>query len=104
MLGTALQIKPILTFGSEIAPVGRVRTARRAFERMVQYLEELHGRGATDWVVQHAQSHGDAARLVEAGRRIFGTEPMFCTEVGPVLGAHLGSGMLVGGMKRPPTQ
>jgi DegV family protein with EDD domain len=104
MLGTALKVKPILTFGSEIAPVGRVRTSRRAFERMVRYLEELHERGATDWVVQHAQSHDDAGRLVEEGRRIFGTEPLLCTEVGPVLGAHLGSGMLVGGMTRPPTQ
>ncbi len=32
--------------------------------------------------------------------RIFGATPLFCTEVGPVLGAHLGSGMLVGGMTR----
>ena len=32
--------------------------------------------------------------------RLFGAEPLFCTEVGPVLGAHLGSGMLVGGMTR----
>jgi DegV family protein with EDD domain len=101
LLGTALKIKPILTFGSEIAPVGRVRTQRRAFERMVQYLHELHDRGATDWVVQHAQSHEDAGRLVDEGTAIFGTEPLLCTEVGPVLGAHLGSGMLVGGMTRP---
>jgi hypothetical protein len=29
---------------------------------------------------------------------VLGCEPLFCTEVGPVLGAHLGSGMLVGGV------
>jgi DegV family protein with EDD domain len=102
MVGTALKIKPILTFGTEIAPVGRVRTHARAFDRMVAYLNELHERGATDWVVQHAQAPGDAERLVAAGRDVFGSEPLFCTEVGPVLGAHLGSGMLVGGMTRPP--
>lgn len=101
LLGTALKVKPILTFGTEIAPVGRVRTHRRAFERMVAYLEELHERGATDWVIQHAQSAADAEQLVAAGTALFGTEPLFCTEVGPVLGAHLGSGMLVGGMTRP---
>jgi DegV family protein with EDD domain len=100
LVGSALKIKPILTFGTEISPVGRVRTSRRAFERMVGYLHELHDRGATDWIVQHAQSHDDADRLVAAGREIFGTEPLFCTQVGPVLGAHLGSGMLVGGMGR----
>ena len=101
MVGTALKVKPILTFGTEIAPVGRVRTHGRAFERMVAYLHELHERGATDWIVQHAQAPMDAERLVAAGRALFETEPLFCTEVGPVLGAHLGSGMLVGGMTRP---
>jgi DegV family protein with EDD domain len=100
MLGTALKVKPILTFGTEIAPVGRVRTHGRAFERMVAYLHELHERGADDWIVQHAQAHEDAERLVAAGREVFACEPLFCTEVGPVLGAHLGSGMLVGGMAR----
>jgi DegV family protein with EDD domain len=101
MVGTALKVKPILTFGTEIAPVGRVRTQRRAFERMVGYLRELHDRGASDWIVQHAQAAEDAQRLVAEGNTIFGTAPLFCTEVGPVLGAHLGSGMLVGGITRP---
>jgi DegV family protein with EDD domain len=101
VVGTALKLKPILTFGTEIAPVGRVRTRQRAFERMVDYLRELQERGATDWIVQHAQSPGDAERLVTAGREIFGFDPLFCTQVGPVLGAHLGAGMLVGGMTRP---
>ena len=103
MVGTALKIKPILTFGTEIAPVGRVRTQRRAFERMVDYLRELHDRGASDWIVQHAQAPENAERLVAEGTAIFGTDPLFCTEVGPVLGAHLGAGMLVGGMARPGT-
>ena len=98
LLGTALRVKPILTFGTEIAPVGRVRTRRRALERMDAYLDELHDRGAVDWVVQHAQAPDDAARLVAHGRAIFGSAPLFCTEVGPVLGAHLGSGVLVGGI------
>jgi DegV family protein with EDD domain len=101
MVGTALKIKPILTFGTEIAPVGRVRTHRRALERMGVYLHELHERGATDWIVQHAQAAADAERLVAEGTALFGFGPLFCTEVGPVLGAHLGSGMLVGGMTRP---
>jgi DegV family protein with EDD domain len=102
MVGTALKVKPILTFGTEIAPVGRVRTQRRAFERMVAYLQELRDRGATDWFVQHAQAPEDGARLVAAGAGIFENDPLFCTEVGPVLGAHLGRGMLVGGFERNP--
>jgi DegV family protein with EDD domain len=98
LVGSALKIKPILTFGTEISPVGRVRTRRRAFERMVAYQHELRERGASDWFVQHAQSHDEAASLVAEGTEILGQEPLFCTQVGPVLGAHLGSGMLVGGI------
>jgi DegV family protein with EDD domain len=98
LVGSALKIKPILTFGTEIAPVGRVRTAKRAHERMVAYLRELHDRGASGWIVQHAQLPEEAASLVASGEEILGTPPLFCTEVGPVLGAHLGSGMLVGGV------
>ena len=100
MLGTALKVKPILTFGNEITPVGRVRTRRRALERMDAYLYELNDRGATDWIVQHAQSVEDADHLVAQGTAIFGAGPLFCTQVGPVLGTHLGSGLLVGGIVR----
>ncbi len=101
MVGTALKIKPILTFGTEIAPVGRVRTHARAMERMAELLGELRDRGASHWVVQHAQSPLDAQRLVEAGRQLFGSDPLFCSQVGPVLGAHLGAGVLVGGLRWP---
>ncbi len=97
-VGTALKIKPILTFGTEITPVGRVRTHRRAIERMVEHLEELRDDEADAWIVQHAQAPEDARRLVEAGQELFGCEPLFCSEVGPVLGAHLGAGVLVGGL------
>jgi DegV family protein with EDD domain len=98
LVGSALKLKPILTFGTEISPVGRVRTRKRGLERMVAYLRELHERGAGDWIVQHAQLPKDAETLVAAGTEVFGEPPLFCTQVGPVLGAHLGSGMLVGGM------
>jgi DegV family protein with EDD domain len=98
LVGSALKIKPILTFGTEITPVGRVRTRKRAMQQMVAYQHELHARGASEWFVQHAQSRDDAEALVAQGTEIFGKDPLFCTQVGPVLGAHLGSGMLVGGI------
>ncbi len=100
LLGSALRVKPILTFGTEITPVSRVRTKARALERMEAYLQELADRGATDWIIQHAQSAKDAEGLVARGTEILGFGPLFCSQVGPVLGAHLGSGLLVGGMVR----
>jgi DegV family protein with EDD domain len=98
-LGSALQIKPILTLGEEITPVERVRTRRRAFERMVEYARQRHADGADAWVVQHVQGHETAQHLVEQCREIFGSEPAFVSEVGPVIGAHIGPGMIgVGGV------
>jgi hypothetical protein len=69
---------------------------------MESYLAELRDRGADEWIVQHAQSPADAERMCARGNEILGTPPLFCTEVGPVLGAHLGSGLLVGGIGAAP--
>jgi DegV family protein with EDD domain len=98
-MGSALKIKPILTLDGEITPIERVRTSQRAFARMVDFLHELHESGRTGWVVQHIQAPDEARGLVERGREIFGTEPLFVSEVGPVIGAHVGPGLLgVGGV------
>lgn len=93
-LGSALKIKPILTVESEITPIERVRTSGRAFERMVDYLRSRHEAGADAWCVQHIQASDQAARLADRGREIFGTEPLFLSEVGPVIGTHVGPGLL----------
>jgi DegV family protein with EDD domain len=98
-LGGALKVKPILTVDGEITPVERVRTSGRAFERMVEFLAECKDDGADAWVVQHVQAPGEADRLVERGRELFGSEPLMVSEVGPVIGAHTGPGLLgVGGI------
>jgi DegV family protein with EDD domain len=98
-LGTTLRIKPILKVEAEITPVERVRTSGRAFERMVEYLRACHDDGADAWVVQHIQAADVAERLVERGRELFGTEPTFVSEIGPVIGAHVGPGLIgVGGI------
>jgi DegV family protein with EDD domain len=98
-LGSALQIKPILTLAEEITPVERVRTRRRAFERMVDYARQRHGAGADAWVVQHIQNPDGARRLTEQCRQVFGSGPVFTSEIGPVIGAHVGPGLLgIGGI------
>jgi DegV family protein with EDD domain len=98
-LGGALKIKPILSIESEITPIERVRTQGKAFERMLDYMRARAQDGADGWIVQHIQAPDVAARLVEQGREIYGCEPVFVSEVGPVIGAHVGPGLLgVGGL------
>lgn len=100
-LGSALRIKPILSLESEIGAVERVRTSRRAFERLVTLLEQMKADGCDGWVVQHTHIPDQAAALVQRGREIFGTEPVFVSEIGPVIGTHIGPGLLgCGGTRR----
>ncbi len=100
-IGSTLKIKPILTLEEEITPVERVRTRRRALERMVDFARERKEAGADGWVVQHIHDAESAQTLIEHGRDIFGNDPVFVSEVGPVIGAHVGPGLLgIGGVPR----
>jgi DegV family protein with EDD domain len=100
-LGTALKIKPILSVESEITPIERVRTSKRAFEKLVDLLKTCREEGNDGWVVQHIQAPDEAAELEARGREIFGTDPVIKSEVGPVIGTHVGPGLLgAGGVPR----
>ena len=93
-IGSTLKVKPILSLESELTPVERVRTSARAFERLVDYGRQRHESGADAWVVQHIAAQDQADRLVEQCREVFGCDPRFIGEIGPVLSAHVGPGLL----------
>jgi DegV family protein with EDD domain len=104
-IGSTLRIKPILTVERELAPVERVRTSSRAFERMVDYVRQRHESGADAWVVQHIAAPDQAERLVERCHEIFGRGPLFVSEIGPVISTHTGPGLLgVGSISEHLTQ
>ncbi len=93
-IGSALKIKPILTLEEEITPVERVRTRARSIERLRDYARQRHKSGLDAWVVQHIQDLEAATSLADDCREIFGGEPVFISEIGPVIGAHVGPGLL----------
>jgi len=93
-LGSALRIKPILTLGKEIEPIERVRTAGRAVERLEEYLQERRADGCDEFAIQHIQDRERAEQLADAGRAIFARDPLFVSEIGPVIGTHVGPGLL----------
>ncbi len=98
-LGSTLRIKPILTVESEMTPIERVRTSKRAFERMVDYARQRESSGADAWVVQHIQAADQADALADRCRELFGHDEVFISEIGPVLSVHTGPGLLgVGGL------
>ncbi len=93
-IGGALKIKPILTIDREITPVERVRTRARSLERLRDYARQRHEAGADGWVVQYIQDDGTASGLADDCREIFGCDTVFTSEIGPVIGAHVGPGLL----------
>ena len=93
-IGSTLKVKPILSLESELTPVERVRTSSRAFDRLVDYARQRHESGADGWVVQHISAREQADRLVDQCREVFGCDPIFIGEIGPVLSAHAGPGLL----------
>jgi DegV family protein with EDD domain len=96
-LGSALDLKPILVIESELKPVERVRTRRRAIERLVELMRKRSAVGADRWFVQHAYAHEDAQRLAARLVELFGSEPEFVSEIGPVVATHTGPGALAAG-------
>ena len=93
-IGSTLKVKPILTVEGEMSPVERVRTSARMFERMVDYARQRHESGADLWAVQHINAPDQCARLEERCREVFGCPPAIVSEIGPVLSAHTGPGLL----------
>jgi DegV family protein with EDD domain len=93
-IGSALKIKPILTLEEEITPVERVRTRARSIERLRDYARQRHESGLDAWVIQHIQDQETVDALADDCREIFGCEPVYISEIGPVIGAHVGPGLI----------
>jgi fatty acid kinase fatty acid binding subunit len=93
-IGGALKIKPILTIDREITPIERVRTRARSLERLRDYTRQRHEAGADAWVIQHIQDEETASKLADDCRETFGRESVFINEIGPVIGAHVGPGLI----------
>jgi DegV family protein with EDD domain len=95
LLGQALAVKPILTVTKgRVCPLEKVRTAARALAR----LEELALGRAEGHVVDLAVHHLDAADRANAlAERLAARLPdadIVVSEVGAVVGAHVGPGMV----------
>jgi DegV family protein with EDD domain len=93
-IGSTLKVKPILTVENEMTPVERVRTSSRMFERLLDYARGCAESGADAWSAQHINAPDLCAELVERCTEIYGHGPTIVSEIGPVLSAHTGPGLL----------
>jgi DegV family protein with EDD domain len=99
-LGTALAVKPLLHLAQgRIEPLEKVRTASRALARLQELALEAAaaaGEGAAvDVAVHHLASPERAESLAAALRHhLGGRGDVLVAQVGAVIGAHVGPGMI----------
>jgi DegV family protein with EDD domain len=96
LVGSMLAVKPLLHLvDGRIQPLEKVRTAARAVARLEEIVIARAGRGSVDIAVQHLTNVERAERLASHLReRVAGLNRMYVTEIGPVIGVHVGPGML----------
>ena len=99
LLGGALAVKPLLQIeDGKVASLERVRTSARALARLEELAVQAAGEASVDVCVAHLASPDRAGQLTEklASRleaNLDGRE-VWCGELGAVLGAHVGPGMI----------
>jgi DegV family protein with EDD domain len=99
LFGGALAVKPLLQIeDGVVATLEKVRTAARALSRLEELAVQAAGEQEVDVCVAHLASPDRAGQLTEhLATRLadrLGGRDVWCGELGAVLGAHVGPGML----------
>jgi DegV family protein with EDD domain len=101
LFGGALSVKPLLQIrDGRVASLERVRTSARALTRMEDLLVAAAANHGVDVCVSHLanpdRARALAARLTERLADNLQGRDVWCGELGAVLGAHVGPGMVAG--------
>ncbi|WP_433269735.1 DegV family protein [Actinosynnema sp. CS-041913] len=96
LVGTALAVKPLLHVDDgRIVPLEKVRTMGRAIGRLVDLAASAAGSGPVGLAVHHLAAPERAAELAtRLDERVPGSDGCLISEVGAVIGAHTGPGVL----------
>lgn len=95
MVGTALRVKPLLQVADgRVEPLEKARTAGKALSRLADIaIERASGRNV-DVAVQHLDSPDRADQLAKELQQRLDLDEVIVTEVGAVVGTHVGPGMV----------
>jgi DegV family protein with EDD domain len=96
LFGSALAVKPLLQLdGGRIEPLEKVRTASKAIARLEEIVADRAGSAQVDIAVHHLAAPDRASALADRLRaRVPGLVDLHVSEVGAVIGAHTGPGLL----------
>ncbi|MDA0250762.1 MAG: DegV family protein [Actinomycetota bacterium] len=95
-LGTALAVKPLLRIeDGALVLSARVRTTSKATAAMIEQVLEVVGERRAALAVQHVDNPAGAAEVAATlASALPACGPPLVTDLGPVLGVHLGPGAL----------
>ncbi|MCS7221320.1 MAG: DegV family protein [Anaerolineae bacterium] len=97
LLGTLLNIKPLLTLrDGRVEPVERVRTKRKALDRMIEIAVQRAQETGYGYrvAVIHGQAPDEADYVASRACDQIRCIDLHQSEVGPVLGTHVGPGVV----------
>lgn len=94
-LGGLLNVKPILhVHGGKVEPLERVRTRRKAMERLVEIGAEATKGKRVQIAVGHGEAAEDAKTLSGMIRQKMDVAEEFSSDLGPVISTHTGPGVI----------
>jgi DegV family protein with EDD domain len=96
LVGSSLSVKPLLHMtDGRIVLLEKVRTSSKALTRLLQITLDTAGSDEVDVAVQHLDAPDRAGELTEKLRAaIPSLGELYTSEVGAVVGAHLGPGVI----------
>ncbi|MFP3974777.1 MAG: DegV family protein [Dehalococcoidia bacterium] len=95
--GNLLRIKPVLTISNdtgEVSGVERPRTKSKAIERVLEIMREEVGKNPVHVAVAHANASSEAQHLKDKVSEVFDCLELSVAEFTPVLGTHVGPGLV----------
>ncbi|MGH8963596.1 MAG: DegV family protein [Jatrophihabitantaceae bacterium] len=96
LLATSLSVKPLLQMvEGRIVALEKVRTSSKAISRLVQLTAAAAGDGPVDLAVHHLDAAARAQSVADQVRALIpGIGELYVSELGAVVGAHLGPGVI----------
>ncbi|MFD1436196.1 DegV family protein [Kroppenstedtia eburnea] len=96
VVGSLLNIKPILSISpeGEVFPVDKVRGKGKAMNRIFDMLKENMPEGAKEVAVLYTDNREEADKWADRLKETFQVDHVEYTEIGPVIGAHVGPGTI----------
>lgn len=96
LFGSLLKIKPILSLNNdgEVFPYDKVRGQKKALAKVYEFFDKDFGTQPIHVGISHANAMDVASEIMLEMKSRFNVNSDIITEIGPVIGAHVGPGAI----------